>query len=67
LKQALRKIHRYLGLTLSLWAVQALSGMLMVFHWELDDAFIPGEHRAMHSSRECLHRRVLLHRGQGIK
>ena len=48
MKQALRKIHRYLGLTLlSLWAVQALTGILMVFHWELDDAFIPGQHRSL--------------------
>jgi uncharacterized iron-regulated membrane protein len=37
----LRKLHRYLSLTLaSLWLVQALTGTLMVFHWELDDALV---------------------------
>jgi uncharacterized iron-regulated membrane protein len=34
----LRKTHRYVGLTLALfWCVQALTGVLMVFHWELED------------------------------
>jgi uncharacterized iron-regulated membrane protein len=35
----LRKTHRYVGLTLAVfWCIQALTGILMVFHWELDDA-----------------------------
>ena len=35
----LRKTHRYVGLTLAVfWCVQALTGILMVFHWELEDA-----------------------------
>ncbi len=35
----LRKTHRYVGLILAVfWCTQALTGMLMVFHWELDDA-----------------------------
>jgi len=51
-KQLIRKIHRYLGLTmLSLWVVQALTGMLMVFHWELDDVSIRAEHRPLDVAR----------------
>jgi len=35
----LRKTHRYVGLTLAVfWCMQALTGLLMVFHWELEDA-----------------------------
>jgi hypothetical protein len=35
----LRKTHRYVGLTLAVfWGMQALTGVLMVFHWELEDA-----------------------------
>jgi uncharacterized iron-regulated membrane protein len=46
-KALLRQIHRYASLTLvTLWVIQALTGVLMVFHWELDDAGIAGEHRA---------------------
>src|SRR5882724_6067576 len=43
MKGWLRKLHRYAGLTmLSLWLVQCASGMLMVFHWEIEDALISG-------------------------
>jgi uncharacterized iron-regulated membrane protein len=46
MKATLRKIHRYVSLALAaLWLVQALTGVLMVFHWELDDAMVAGEHR----------------------
>ena len=46
MKSTLRKIHRYVSLTLAaVWLVQALTGVLMVFHWELDDALVAGEHR----------------------
>ena len=39
MKGLLRRIHRYLGLTLAaLWCIQAVTGILMVFHWELGDA-----------------------------
>jgi len=35
----LRKAHRYAGLTLAVfWCTQALTGLLMVFHWEIEDA-----------------------------
>jgi uncharacterized iron-regulated membrane protein len=46
MKSTLRKIHRYVSLALAaVWLVQALTGVLMVFHWELDDAMVAGEHR----------------------
>ncbi len=39
LKPQLRRIHRYVALTLAvLWLSQALTGLLMVFRWEVDDA-----------------------------
>jgi len=43
-KTALRKVHRYLALVLAvLWLSQALTGLVMVFRWELDDASIAGD------------------------
>lgn len=46
MKGSLKKIHRYVSLGLAaVWLVQALTGVLMVFHWELDDALVAGEHR----------------------
>ena len=46
MKSTLRKIHRYVSLALAaVWLVQALTGVLMVFHWELDDSMVAGEHR----------------------
>jgi uncharacterized iron-regulated membrane protein len=43
----LPRIHRYIGLTmLGLWFVQALTGVVMVFHWEVGDALVPSAHRA---------------------
>ena len=43
---AIRKIHRYASLTLAaVWLIQALTGVVMVFHWELDDALVPGVRR----------------------
>lgn len=39
MKPALRRLHRWIALTLgALWLSQALTGLLMVFRWELDDA-----------------------------
>src|SRR4029450_784212 len=36
---ALRRIHRWLAFGLGvLWLSQALTGLLMVYRWELDDA-----------------------------
>ncbi|ESQ85178.1 hypothetical protein AEAC466_05570 [Asticcacaulis sp. AC466] len=38
-------IHRYISLIFAaLWAFQALTGCLIVFRWELDDAGVPGKH-----------------------
>lgn len=39
----LRTVHRYVGLALlALWFIQAATGALMVFHWEIGDALIAG-------------------------
>jgi uncharacterized iron-regulated membrane protein len=39
----IRKFHRYLGLLAGLfWISQALTGLVLVFQWELDDASLPG-------------------------
>ena len=46
MKATLHKLHRYLSLALAfLWLTQALTGLLMVFHWELDDVFVAGPAR----------------------
>ena len=43
----LLRLHRWAGLAAAgLWLVQALTGMVMVFHWELEDLTVPGVHRA---------------------
>jgi uncharacterized iron-regulated membrane protein len=39
----IRLLHKYVSLTFAaLWILQALTGALLVFHWELDDAFLGG-------------------------
>jgi len=39
----IKVVHRWLGLTLGvLWLTQALTGVAVVFRWELDDATLPG-------------------------
>jgi uncharacterized iron-regulated membrane protein len=53
----LRRLHRYIGLSLlALWLVQAGTGVLMVFHWELGDALIAG--RAAPTDWVALERRI---------
>lgn len=43
MKPLLRRVHRYLAFGLALlWISQALTGLLMVFRWELDDASVAG-------------------------
>ena len=38
-KPTLRRVHRWLAFGLgALWVSQAMTGLLMVFRWELDDA-----------------------------
>jgi uncharacterized iron-regulated membrane protein len=42
-RNTLRTLHRYVALTCAaLWLVQGLTGLLMVFRWELDDAPLAG-------------------------
>ena len=48
MKSLFKSLHRYVSLAFaSVWLVQALTGVLMVFHWELDDALVAGEHRPL--------------------
>jgi uncharacterized iron-regulated membrane protein len=48
MKAAFRICHKYLGLCLgALWLLQALTGMLLVFHRELDDASLHASGRAV--------------------
>ncbi len=40
----IKKLHRYLSLTFLLfWLMQALTGVLISFRWELDDFFLGGQ------------------------
>lgn len=46
LRRTLLKVHRWLSLGAAVfWLLQALTGILIVFHWEITDAGIPGAHR----------------------
>jgi uncharacterized iron-regulated membrane protein len=46
LRPRLVRVHRWLGLgAAAFWLVQALTGMLIMFHWELRDASIATFHR----------------------
>jgi uncharacterized iron-regulated membrane protein len=48
MKRKLRQIHKYLSLAVaSLWLVQAVTGLLLVFHWELDDLALAGPRRTI--------------------
>lgn len=43
MKRTVRQIHKYLSLgVLALWLLQAITGVLLVFHWELDDLGVAG-------------------------
>lgn len=45
-RAAVLSFHRWLSLAIvALWTLQAATGMFAVFHWEIDDATIAGEHR----------------------
>ncbi len=40
------RLHRWLSLGAAVfWLIQAITGMLIVFHWELDDMAVAGAHR----------------------
>ena len=59
LRPTLIKLHRWLSLgMMALWLVQALSGMICVFHWELDDATIAAPDRPLNLG--AIERRVTL-------
>src|SRR5438874_11699138 len=46
MKRKLRLLHKYLSLTVAaLWLMQAVTGALLVFHWELDDWAVAGPQR----------------------
>src|SRR5689334_15106359 len=43
MKAVLRRVHRIASLAcVALWLVQATTGLLLVFHWEVDDALLGG-------------------------
>ncbi len=45
MRARIRSIHRWASLAmLGFWLVQALTGLLLVFQWELDDAAVAGPH-----------------------
>ncbi|WP_380876096.1 hypothetical protein ACFB49_07290 [Sphingomonas sp. DBB INV C78] len=45
IKATLIRWHRWAGLAAALfWFIQALTGTLIVFHWEIEDAMIAGAH-----------------------
>ena len=47
-KASLRRVHRYIALALAvLWVSQALTGLVMVFRWELSDAAVAGPDAAL--------------------
>lgn len=46
LRRRVLTVHRWLSLGAAVfWLLQAISGVLIVFHWEINDALVPGEHR----------------------
>lgn len=48
MKAVLRKVHRYVSLAfVGLWLLQAATGVLLVFHWEFDDAALNGPARPL--------------------
>ena len=48
LGNSLIKLHRWLSLgMMALWLLQAITGMICVFHWELDDATIAAADRPL--------------------
>lgn len=59
MRRSLTKLHRWLSLAaLLFWTVQALTGVLIVFHWEIDDALIAAPHRA--TDLQAIDRRLAL-------
>lgn len=47
LRRRILQIHRWLSVGVMLfWLIQAITGMLIVFHWELEDATVSSVHRS---------------------
>ena len=66
-RAGLVRAHRWASLVAALlWSVQASTGIFAVFHWELDDATVAGEARAL--DLEAIERRAmaLAAPGQGL-
>ena len=52
MRLTLRVIHKYVSLAVAaLWLMQAATGLLLVFHWELDDLSVRGAARALDVER----------------
>jgi uncharacterized iron-regulated membrane protein len=52
MKRALRFVHKYLSLTMAaMWLLQAATGVLLVFHWELDDWAVSGPQKPLHPDK----------------
>lgn len=48
MRQTFRVLHKYLSLgVMALWLFQAVTGVLLVFHWEIDDWSVPGPARPL--------------------
>jgi uncharacterized iron-regulated membrane protein len=59
IRKTIVPIHRWLSLALvGLWLLQALTGMLIVFHWEIDDASMVAPHAPTNPA--ALERRIAL-------
>jgi uncharacterized iron-regulated membrane protein len=47
IKRKIIRLHRWLGIGAAIfWLCQAITGLVLVFHWEIDDALLPGPHNA---------------------
>lgn len=58
MRAALARWHRWAGLAAAaFWGIQALTGVLIVFHWEIEDAMIAGAHRV--TDLDAIERRAL--------
>jgi uncharacterized iron-regulated membrane protein len=52
MKRTVRLAHKYLSLTMAvLWLLQAVTGALLVFHWELDDSGVSGSRRPLNPDK----------------
>jgi uncharacterized iron-regulated membrane protein len=51
-KRTLRSIHKYLSLAMAtMWLLQAATGVLLVFHWELDDWALSGPQQPLNPEK----------------